>query len=172
MITTARTRLRELLESDAAFICTLLNEPSFLRFIGDRKVRTTAEAATFITARYQPSYRDHGFGLHLVELRATNEPIGICGFVRRPELAGPDLGFAFLPAYEGQGLAYEAALASVHFAKAALGLQELWAIANLDNVRSHKLLERLNFQRENDVTLGDDAAIVALFALRAAAPVV
>lgn len=171
MITTARTRLREMLESDAAFICTLLNEPSFLRFIGDRNVRTTDEATTFITTRYQQSYRDHGFGLYLVELRETNEPIGICGLVHRAELSAPDLGFAFLPAHEGQGPAHEAALATLRFARSELGLQELWAIANLDNVRSHKLLERLNFQRESSITLVDGLPMT-LFALRAASPVV
>jgi len=100
-------------ERDAAFIFELLNTPKFIKYIGDRGIRSVAEAAVFIEERYRQSYRDHGFGLYLVELWPQENTlltgrvsafaaIGVCGFVRRDTLPGPDLGFAFLPEHEGK----------------------------------------------------------------------
>src|SRR5205085_3321358 len=92
---------------DALFILELLNTPKFLRYIGDRGVRTIADAADLIESRYRQSYRDHGYGLYAVELIQPGPvQIGICGFVRRASLPAPDIGFAFLPEYEGRGYGY------------------------------------------------------------------
>src|SRR5262249_38684677 len=104
---TARLRLRDLAPADAPFILTLLNEPSFIRNIGDRGVRTLDAARAYIENGPVASYARHGFGLYLVELLASGAPIGICGILKRDALPDPDLGFAFLPAYWKQGYAFE-----------------------------------------------------------------
>lgn len=160
MIETPRTRLREMTVADEAFICELLNQPSFLQFIGDRHVRSVDEAATFIETRYRQSYRDHGYGLYVVELRETSEPMGICGFVRRDVLPDADLGFAFLTQFEGRGYAYESAAAALEYVGVTFGLTRVLAIAQSDNIRSHTLLHRLGFSANGDVLLpGDDVAL-------------
>ncbi len=161
---TVRTRLRELSVADAAFICSLLNEPSFLRFIGDRNVRTIDDAAHFIETRYRQSYVDHGYGLYVIESRADGTPRGLCGFVRRPTLSSADLGFALLSPHEGQGYAYEAAMATLSYGRDVLGLTRVLAIAQEDNARSHALLLRLGFERDGSVVMPGDAAPLALFA--------
>ncbi len=163
LIETARTRLREMTIADAPFICDLLNQPSFRRYIGDRKVRTPAEAATFIESRYRQSYRDHGYGLYIVQSRVTAGPMGICGFVRRDALPDADMGFAFLPQFEGQGYAYEAAAATLDVAPAAFGLTRVLAIAQSDNARSHSLLARLGFAFERLVVLPGETDALSLF---------
>jgi [ribosomal protein S5]-alanine N-acetyltransferase len=159
---TPRTRLREIGVTDADFICALLNQPSFIANIGDRGVRTPTEAADFISSRYRPSYEQHGFGLYLVEDRQTGMPMGMCGLVVRPVLPGPDIGFAFLPAFEGQGYALEAATVMVHLAQHRFGLHELHAIVQPSNERSLRLLGRLGFEPAGAVTLPGETVAVRL----------
>lgn len=163
LLETARTRIRLMTAADASFIRDLLNEPSFLRYIGDRQVRTADEADAFIDTRYRQSYRDHGYGLYVVESRATGEPMGICGFVRRETLSDADMGFAFLPQFEGQGLAFEAAAATLQYGRATLGLSRVLAIAQMDNARSHALLARLGFQFDSLLTLPGDTVQLSVF---------
>src|SRR4051794_1075169 len=95
---TERLTLREINSGDAAFTNELLNSPGFLRYIGDRDVRTDEDAARFIEEKYRASYTQHGYGLWVAEtLEGT--PVGICGFVKRDHFELPDIGFAFLPEY-------------------------------------------------------------------------
>src|SRR4051812_35075296 len=96
-------------ETDAEFIFELLNTPKFKKFIGDRGVGSSEEAAEFIDTRYRESYLEHGYGLYTVELKGSGTSVGLCGFVRRDTLPGPDIGFAFLPEYEGLGYGFESA---------------------------------------------------------------
>jgi [ribosomal protein S5]-alanine N-acetyltransferase len=163
ILTTERLVLRELHAGDAAFIVSLLNEPSFIRNIGDRGVRTLEDARAYIAAGPVASYARHGFGLYLVERRQDGVPIGICGLVKRDELPGPDLGFAFLPAYWSQGYARESASAIQRHASGVLGLPRLLAISNPGNESSIRLLERLGFSFDRLVRLAADGAEVKLF---------
>jgi RimJ/RimL family protein N-acetyltransferase len=141
---TKRLVVRELDSAcDAEFICALLNTSKFIKYIGDRGVRTPDEAAEFIENRYRQSYRDHGFGLYAVELKDDGTPIGVCGFVRRDTLPGPDIGFAFLPEYEGKGYGQESGEAVLAFGREKLGFTSVFAITSLDNDASGRLLEKL-----------------------------
>ena len=158
---TPRTTLREITADDAACICELLNQPSFLRFIGDRQVRTPDDARVFIETRYRQSYHDHGYGLWVVERTADGAFAGICGFVRREALPHPDLGFALLPEFEGHGLAFEAAQAALHYARSTLGFLHVLAIATPDNARSLALLRRLGFRDDGSVTMPNESAPVS-----------
>lgn len=153
IIQTPRLLIRQMDSAlDAEFICELLNSEGFLKYIGDRGVRTPEEAADFIETRYCQSYRDHGYGLYTVELSEQTKnqnpksKIGICGFVKRDTLAFPDLGFAFLPEFGGQGYALEAAEACMKFGKEELKFTEVLAIATQNNARSHSLLTKLGFE--------------------------
>ena len=149
---TERLTLRRMVEGDEAFLVDLLNQPSFLRYIGDKKVRTEADAARYVREGPQASYDRHGFGLYLVEERETQIPLGICGLVRREGLDHPDLGYAFLPGAEGKGYALEAGRGVLDHAR-ALGLSRLLAVVTPDNERSRRLLEKLGFLREGTVSL-------------------
>jgi RimJ/RimL family protein N-acetyltransferase len=155
ILETKRLIVRELdAIDDAEFILDLLNQPSFIRFIGDRGVRTVAESRDFIENRYRQSYRDNGFGLYAVDLKG--EPatqIGICGFVRRPGLDEPDIGFAFLPQYEGFGYAFESAEAVLEHGREVLDIQQVMAITTVDNEGSVRLLTKLGFEFSELVVL-------------------
>jgi len=99
MIETERLVLRHIAIRDAEFIRAVLNEPSFLRFIGDRGVRTTDDACRYIQDGPVASYTRYGYGLLRVGLKADDTPIGICGVLKRDTLPEPDLGFSLLPAW-------------------------------------------------------------------------
>jgi RimJ/RimL family protein N-acetyltransferase len=150
ILETERLRVREVEEDiDAEFMLELLNSPKFIRFIGDRNVRTLEESREFIRTRYRKSYDDHGYGLYAVELKASDDSrglqVGICGFVRRDTLPAPDLGFAFLPEHEGKGYGFESASALLNCGRKVLKFSELLAITSMDNEVSEKLLLKLGF---------------------------
>ena len=158
-----RLILRPITVDDAQFILTLLNEPSFLQYIGDKKVRNLEDARQYILNGPVASYERNGFGLNLVELRESHTPIGMCGLLKREELLDPDIGFAFLPAFWNKGFAFEAATAVLNDARERLGLQRILAITSLDNDASIKLLQQLGFSFEKVITLSANQDQVKLF---------
>jgi len=164
VLETERLFLRGLTVGDAEFILALLNEPSFLRFIGDKKVRTIADAEQYILNGPAASYERHGFGLLLVELKNAKTPLGICGLLRRDELPNPDIGFAFLPDFWNKGYAFEAAAAVMKDAGERLKLKRILAITNQDNEASIKLLQKLGLQFERLIKMSTDAVELVLMA--------
>ncbi|HZG51441.1 MAG TPA: GNAT family N-acetyltransferase [Pyrinomonadaceae bacterium] len=164
VLETERLNLRQLNAGDAAFMLELLNEPSFLRNIGDRGVRTIEEATRYILRGAVESYARHGFGFWLVELKERGTPAGICGLVKRDALPGVDIGYAFLPRFWSQGYAHEAAAAVMIYARDTLGLKRVLAITNPDNAGSIKVLEKIGLKFDRLVRLSDDEPEIMLFA--------
>lgn len=164
ILETERLVLSELSLQDAPFILQLLNEPTWLKYIGDKGVRSLDQARDYITNGPLKSYQDHGFGLYLARLRHDYTPIGLCGLLKREFLQSADIGFAFLPQYAGQGYAFEAASATLEYAGSALGLHEVIAVTMNDNRRSIKLLERLgmNFEKVIRWPGGDECKLFVL----------
>jgi len=160
---TARLRIARLTTDDAPFILGLVNDPDFLRYIGDRGVRSLEDAVAYITNGPLASYARHGFGLYLVSLGDTGVSIGIAGVLRRETLDDPDIGFAFLPAYRGQGYALEATRAVMDHALRDLHLGRIVAIVSPDNAASRRLLGVLGFRGEGRIRLAEGADEVDLF---------
>ena len=158
VLETERLILRGLNAEDAPFILALLNEPSFLRYIGDKKVRTVEDATQYVLNGPVASYERHGFGLCLVELKETHTPIGICGLLKRDELPDPDIGFAFLPDFWNKGFAFESAAAVLQDARERLNLNHILAITDQDNEASIKLLQKLGFKIERLIKMSTDSA--------------
>ena len=163
ILETNRLNLRRICMDDAEFMLQLLNEPSFLRFIGDKGVRTIDDARNYISQGPMASYDRLGFGLYLTELKGTQIPIGMCGLLKRETLDDVDIGFAFVPGFWKQGYALESAAAVMTYAKEVLGLSRLAAITSPDNEASIKLLLKLGMKFERLTKLSDDAPEVKLF---------
>jgi [ribosomal protein S5]-alanine N-acetyltransferase len=161
---TERLSLRWLSAEDAAFILELVNDPAWLRFIGDRGVRTLEDARGYILNGPVAMYRRVGFGLYMVELKQSATPIGICGLIERAGLEDIDIGFAFLPAFCGQGYAYESASAMMTYAQDTVGLHRVVAITAPDNQRSITLLTKLGLSFVDMLRLAEDQPEVMLFA--------
>ncbi len=164
VLETERLILRRLSpDRDAAFILELLNDPSFIRFIGDKGVRTVDDARNYILNGPVASYERFGFGLYAVELKDDHGAIGICGVLKRDTLPHADIGFAFLPAYWNRGYAYESAAAVMKYAREVLLLKQILAITTPDNEASAKLLGKIGLRFEKLTRLSDGADEVKLF---------
>jgi RimJ/RimL family protein N-acetyltransferase len=162
---TARLRVRWLNADDAAFILELVNEPSWIRYIGDKGVKTPQDAGRYIEDGPVAMYKREGFGLYMVELKDSGEPIGICGLIKREALKDVDLGFAFLPGFWRRGYAFESAAAVMRYASSVLGLRRIVAILSPDNHRSSGLLEKLGFSFEGTVRLKPKDEELKLYAI-------
>ena len=153
VLATDRLVLRRLSADDAAFILELVNDPDWLRFIGDRKVRTLDDAREYIRKGPVDSYARLGYGLYAMVRKEGGAPIGMCGLLRRDFLDGADIGFALLPAHRGKGYAREAARATLAYARNVLGLGRILAITSHDNERSGRLLEEIGLQFERVIRI-------------------
>jgi RimJ/RimL family protein N-acetyltransferase len=163
VLETDRLNLRRISIDDAEFILQLLNEPSFLQFIGDRGVRTFEDARNYILNGPMASYERFGFGLYLTELKEPRVPIGMCGLLKRDTLEDVDIGFAFVPQYWKQGYAMESAAAVMAHAKNAFGLNRLAAITSPENEPSIALLLKLGMRFEKLTKLAEEAPEIKLF---------
>jgi RimJ/RimL family protein N-acetyltransferase len=162
---TERLQLRALTFDDAGFILRLVNEPSYLKYIGDKDVRTLDDARAYIEHGPMASREAHGFALDRVELRASGHPIGICGLLKREALDDVDVGYAFLPEFWSCGYASEAVRAVLANAKSRFGLTRVAAVVSSDNAGSVRLLEKLGFQYQRMIQLHEGEPGVRLYVL-------
>ena len=121
--------------ADAAFSCRLVNKRAWAANIGDRQVRSLADAEQQIRQKLMAAYAQHGFGLYLVSQKNGGDP-----------LTAPDIGFAFLPEHWGQGYALQAAQAVLKQAFLELGLARVLGITKHSNQSSARLLIKLGLQ--------------------------
>src|SRR5882724_3654900 len=160
---TPRLRLRYLAPRDAAFILELLNEPEFIRNVGDREVRTLEDARRYIQSGTVTGYEKTGFGLYLVELQQDATPIGVCGLLKRDYLDDVDVGFALHEGFRNQGYALEAASAVMRYGLEVLHLGRVVAITAPDNHASIKVLRGLGLEFERNIRVPDLERDTSLF---------
>jgi RimJ/RimL family protein N-acetyltransferase len=162
VLETERLRLRELVAEDAPFILELVNEPDWLRFIGDRDIHDLEAARRYIAEGPRAMQARVGFSLWCVEARSGGTPLGMCGLIKRDILEHVDIGFAFLARHRGQGYAREAAEGTLAHAW-KLGIARVAAITDPANIRSIRLLEGLGFSAVGQRQLAAESSPVSLF---------
>jgi ribosomal-protein-alanine N-acetyltransferase len=150
-------------ESD--FVLRLVNEPAYLRHIGDKGVRTLEQAAQYLIDGPIKSYQAHGHGLYQVVVKESQELAGICGLIKRDQFKDVDLGYAFLPEFRAQGYALEAASAVRDYGQKTLGLPKLIALVDPTNAPSIKLLEKLGFSFSETVKMEPGGAVADVYEL-------
>ena len=156
LLETSRLLLRKFTKDDAPFMLRLLNEPTWLQYIGDRNVHTEEEARKYLENGAIKSYGERGYGFYAVIHKETQQTVGTCGFVKRDFLDHPDFGIAFLPEYTGQGYAFEVTAAAMDFAEQMLQLKKVEAITTPDNTRSIQLLVKLGFRFEKSIFVDNE----------------
>ncbi len=164
-ISTERLHIRRFTTADAAFMLELLNTPEWITNIGDRNVKTPEEAQNYLLKGAMRYDELNGISFYAVCLRESKKVIGTCGFVKRDFLEDVDFGFAFLPAYFGQGYAFESAVAMLRFGFEKFALQQCLAICLHENNSSVRLLVRLGFQYEKDIHVQPGNELLALYKL-------
>jgi [ribosomal protein S5]-alanine N-acetyltransferase len=168
VLETERLALRQFSPGDAPFVLGLFNDAAFLRFIGDKRVRTEEDAIAYIEREYIASYRRNGFGPYCVMLKTEPVAIGMCGLLRRDWLPDTDLGYAFLPAYWRNGYAVEAAKAVVDYAVSTLGMARVVAITDPENLDSMKVLTRVGFAPAGIIRKAESEPPLNLFSFETA----
>lgn len=163
ILETERLSLREFNTTDATFIIQLLNSKGWLKFIGDRHIKTLEQAENYLTNGPMKSYSVNGFGLSMVELKNTHTPIGMCGLIKRDNLPDIDIGFAFLEEFMGNGYAFEIAQATINFAKENLQKETILAITIPTNVRSINLLKKIGMKFEKNFSFEGSTEELMLF---------
>ena len=153
---TPRLILKPTSEEDAGFVVELFNSPKWLRYIGDRNVHTSDEAKAYISTKIKPQFERLGYANYTVIRKSDNVKLGSCGLYDREGLDGIDIGFAFLPAFEGNGYAFEAARKILEVAFKVFEIEQISAITTHDNEASQKLLDKLGLTFKKTFNLPND----------------
>ncbi len=164
-IETARLKIRWLELDDAKFIYRLVNDPMWIRYIGDKNVATLEDAKTYIETGPLKMYRSLGFGLNHVSLKEDGAPLGICGMLKRETVDDVEIGFAFLPEFRRQGYALEAATAVLEYGCSVLQISRIAAILTPDNQASRRLLGKLGFVLEDNFQKEPNSGILDLYVI-------
>ncbi|WP_432411260.1 GNAT family N-acetyltransferase [Rasiella sp. SM2506] len=160
---TERLLLRQIEVTDAPFFYELLNSEGWLKYIGDRNIKTIADAERQIIEKYIPGYTKYGYGSYIVIDKASKMAVGTCGMYQRDNLNHPDIGFAFLPQFIGKGYGYEASNAVLHYAKNTLNICKVLAFTVPHNSASIKLLEKLGLKNAGDYFFEGEPEPLLLF---------
>ncbi len=153
---TERLYMRPAQVKDADFVLELLNTPKWLSYIGDRKVRTEEDAIQYIKSKMLPQFEEKKFGNYIVVRKEDHKRIGCCGLYDREGIQGIDIGFAFLPSYEGNGYGYESAAKVMQYGKDVHNILSVSGITVKENIGSQRLLEKLGLKCIKTITLGND----------------
>ena len=162
---TNRLLISKITLGDASHFLKLVNSPKWLKFIGDRNLKTVEDAKNYLKNGILKSYATFGFGFYKLQLKANhNVFVGICGLIKREQLDDVDIGFALLPAFEGQGFGFEASQAVMKLAEEKFKLKRMVAITLPSNMNSIKLLEKLGMHFEKRIKPFEDGQELMLFA--------
>ena len=160
---TERVRIKPTSEGDAEFIYELMNTPKFIQYIGDREIKSIVSAKDYIKTKMLPQLHRLGYSNYTIFQKSDNIKIGTCGLYDREGLVGIDIGFAFLPQYEGRGFAFEAVNRLKEAAFEEFEIEEIKAITSKENVSSQRLLEKLGLKMVDVITLPNDDEELLLF---------
>lgn len=152
---TKRLNIREFVESDADFIINLLNSPTWIQNIGQRNIQTLTQAHAYIQI-LRLNYVEQGYGFYLVETIENQIPVGMCGLIKRETLLYTDIGFAFLPQYEGNGYGTESAAAMLTYAQQSLGLETIAAITLPNNMQCIRLLGKIGLSFKEQILYNNE----------------
>jgi len=162
---TERLIIAKVTLKDAPFFLELMNTPNWLKYIGDRNVKTLIASQENLKNGILKSYNEFGFGFYKILLKAEDKKtIGTVGLVKRKELEYVDIGFGFLPKYEGKGYGFESSVEIMRVAKQTFNLKKITAITNPNNQNSIKLLEKLGLSLEKKIIPFEDGKELLLFA--------
>lgn len=151
-----RLQLKELELTDAPFIFEIVNTKEWIQNIGDRNIKTTADACNYI----QKIISNANINYRVIYLKEKAVPIGIISVVKREYLVYPDIGFALLPAYTGKGYAYEGAKLLLDFTNQNKLYPKLYAITLKDNLKSIQLLEKLRLKFESEIEVDKEQLLL------------
>lgn len=144
---TERLMLRQPLESDVQEIFLLRSDMIVNKYLDRQPAETVEEVLSFIKKVNENFSNNEGFYWAIAHT-GNKKLIGtICLFDFSDELKKCEIGYELLPAYQGQGIMYEAVEKVIEFSFQALGLDTIDACTHKDNESSARLLQKFNFEK-------------------------
>ncbi|MEO9893952.1 GNAT family N-acetyltransferase [Aurantibacter sp.] len=162
---TERLILQPTSTKDSEFIFQLFNSPKWLKYIGDRNIKSVENAKQYINDNMMPQLQKLGYSSYTIIRKKDQQKIGTCGLYNRNGLDGIDIGFAFLPEYENKGFAFEAANRLKNAAFTEFDIERILAITKKGNSGSHKLLKKLGLELSGTITLPNDNTELLLYTI-------
>jgi len=163
---TERLIIRPTTEIDASFIFELLNTPKWIKYIGDRNVKTIKDAEAYVKNKMTPQLEKLGFSNNTVIRKSDGVKIGTCGLFDREGIDGVDIGFSFLPQFEKMGYAFESTNKLKEVAINDFNISKISAITLKENLDSQNLLIKLGLQFEKIVKIPNDNVKLMLFVFK------
>lgn len=147
---TERLIIREIVPSDIDVMLELHSDPEVHIYLGNKTI-TSREKMIELIHSLNKQYNDFGVGRWAMIEKKTNEFIGWTGleFVTKEINQHKnfyDLGYRLLKRYWRQGFATESAFASLDYAFQILNASEVYAMADIENEGSNKILNKVGLQ--------------------------
>lgn len=150
--TTDRLSINPLTVNDDNFILKLVNSEGWLKFIGNRNVNTRQEARAYILK----ILKNKNVKYWIVSVKETQTPAGIVTFIKRDYLNYPDIGFAFLPEFSGNGYAHEATSVVLKNLIQEQSVTHILATTIPENTSSIKLLKKFGLRFEKEIQVENE----------------
>ncbi len=133
-------------------------DPEVSRYTHDGGVRPRDDIESRIKNDVLGDYTKHGFGRFVVIHKADDRFIGFSSLKFVDEFDEVDLGYRFVQAYWGQGIATEAGWASLDFGFNQLKLSRIIAVALEENQGSINVMDKLGFTFDKTIKEGPYSA--------------
>jgi RimJ/RimL family protein N-acetyltransferase len=143
VIETERMILRKFSIDDAEAFLDLNSDPEVVRYAEKTVMKSLDEARQALLSAPLRDYDKYGYGRLAIILKANEELVGFCGMKFLPELGLNELGYRLKKKCWGQGLATEAAAATLRYARQSLDLDYVIALILKGNVGSVRVAEKL-----------------------------
>lgn len=165
MYTTPRLFIKPTTVEDSELILQLFNTPKWLEFIGDRNIKTHLDASNYISNKMIPQFKKLGYSNYTVIRKEDGVKIGCCGLYDRDGLDGVDIGFGFLPEFEGLGYGFESAFKLLEVAKNEFKINKISAITSKNNFSSQKLIQKLGLKYQGNICLPKEEELLFLYTI-------
>jgi ribosomal-protein-alanine N-acetyltransferase len=148
-IETSRLRLRMFTPDDLDALSAITGDAEVMKYLGTSGPRTREKTKTTIDAILR-HWSEHGFGIWALEHKRDQRLIGWCGLQMLEKTPEIEVAYLLAQDYWNQGLATEAARASIEYAFRELKLRRIVAIARPENVGSYRVMEKAGMKYERD----------------------
>jgi ribosomal-protein-alanine N-acetyltransferase len=141
----ARVRLLRAVPEDAKRLFTAAADPDVMRYM-EWAAQTSDSETRMHLEQVARRWQEETEFQWIVEERATGNLAGTVSC--RPRGHSADFGYFLARSQWGKGFALEASALVVDWLRAQPEIFRIWATADAENIRSHRVLERLGLQRE------------------------
>jgi ribosomal-protein-alanine N-acetyltransferase len=149
-IVTPRLRIRPFRPGDEAPMMEVYGNAEVMRYIPGGPLPDES-AVRAIMDEQLVAHAARGYAYYAVELVADGSVVGDAGFGLFEPTGDVEVGYTFARRAWGHGYATEAAAACLAAGLAGLDVARIIAVADVENVASHRVAERIGMRRDGEL---------------------